>query len=458
MAIITRENISLLNDKLTVTINKNDYYPTFEKAINKYSKSASISGFRKGMVPAGIIKKMYGTSIMTEEVVKAVEKEIHQYLTNEKLSIFAQPLPVESDVDLINVNNPADYTFHFELGLKPIVEVGDILKAANFTRYAVEVTDTVIDEDIAHMQERFGEAVPEEIASTEKHLLNIQLEETDAEGNSIPNGVTEKYTLEIADFNEDVRNQFIGKKKGDELIIDPTKYLDLAKMSSIAKALNINLANETAPVKYFKLTINEVTLHQKAVINESLFAQVFPNQNITTEADFRNKIKEDIQTYWNNQCSKKLHDELYHYLIENTPINLPETFLKRWLQKGNGKEKTPEQAEEAFPLLATQLKWTLISEKLVDTNNLQVSIDEVRNHITQQIIAYYKSMGLSLHTEESWLTGYVNKLMQDKERVESTYRQLLDIKLFETLEHQIKTTDQSITQKEFEKMTSEHKH
>lgn len=458
MATITRENISLLNDKLTVTVSKNDYYPTFEKALNKYSKSANISGFRKGMVPAGLIKKMYGASIMTEEVIKTVEKEVQQYLTHEKLDIFAQPLPIESNLDRIDINNPSDYAFHFELGLKPDFEVNDILKTANLTHYVVEVTDMMIDEDIARIQERFGEIISEEIASTEKHILNMQFEETDVDGNSIPNGVIEKYTLEIKDFNEDVQNQFIGKKKGDQVIIDPKKYMDLSKMTTIAKELNIKLTDEATPIKYFKLTINEITLHQKAVINEALFTKVYPNETITTEAEFRNKIKEEIQTYWNSQCSKKLHDELYHYLIDNTPVALPETFLKRWLQQNGDKEKTPEQAEEAFPSFATQLKWTLISEKLVSANNIEVNIDEVRNHIMQQIASYYRSMGLDLGTQESWLTGYIDKLMKDRERVEAAYQQLLDIKLFETLSRQINTTEQSITEKDFEKIISEHKH
>lgn len=458
MATITRENISLLNDKLTVTVNKNDYYPTFEKALNKYSKSANISGFRKGMVPAGVIKKMYGASIMTEEVIKAVEKEVQQYLTHEKLDIFAQPLPIESDLNHIDINNPTDYAFHFELGLKPDFEVNNVLKAVNLTRYVVEVTDTMIDEDIANIQERFGENITEEIASTEKHILDMQFEETDVDGNSISNGVIEEYTLAIKDFNEDVQNQFVGKKRGDQIIIDPKKHIDLNKMTTIAKELNINLVDETAPIKYFKLTINEITLHQKATINEALFNKIYPNENITTEAEFRNKIKEEIQTYWNSQCSKKLYDELYHYLIDNTPITLPEKFLKRWLQQSKGKEKTPEQAEEAFPSFATQLKWTLISEKLISANNIEVNMDEVRNHIAQQIVSYYKSFGLDSGTQESWLTGYIDKLMKDRERVEAAYHQLLDIKLFETLGQQINTTEQSITQKDFEKIISEHKH
>src|SRR5919112_4442673 len=97
MATVSRENIGLLNDKLTVKLSKDDYLPAFEQAIKKYAKTANIPGFRKGMVPSGMIKKMYGTSVFTDEVLRTVEKELNNYMQQEKLDIFAQPLPLESD-------------------------------------------------------------------------------------------------------------------------------------------------------------------------------------------------------------------------------------------------------------------------------------------------------------------------------------------------------------------------
>src|SRR5438874_13512962 len=98
MAEVIRENLGLLHDKLTVTLNKEDYYPSFEKSIREYSKKANIPGFRKGMVPTGMVKKMYGPSIYYDEVIKVVEKELGKYLNAEKPDIFAQPLPLESDM------------------------------------------------------------------------------------------------------------------------------------------------------------------------------------------------------------------------------------------------------------------------------------------------------------------------------------------------------------------------
>src|ERR1035437_4299386 len=123
MANVTKENIGNLHDKLTVKVSKEDYYPSFEKAIKDYSKKANIPGFRKGMVPTGMVKKMYGASVFYDEVIKEVEKEIKKYLAHEKPDFFAQPLPMSSDLRNLDMNNPADYEFPFEIGLKPQIDV-----------------------------------------------------------------------------------------------------------------------------------------------------------------------------------------------------------------------------------------------------------------------------------------------------------------------------------------------
>src|SRR5215207_304045 len=144
MATVTKENIGLLHEKLTVKLEKTDYLPSFEKALKEYGKKANMPGFRKGMVPAGLIKKMYGPSLFTDEVLRSVDRELINYLQNDKAEIFAQPLPLESDFKQLDVNNPLDYTFHFEIGMKPDFQLPD-LAAANTTRYVVNITDEMID-------------------------------------------------------------------------------------------------------------------------------------------------------------------------------------------------------------------------------------------------------------------------------------------------------------------------
>ena len=172
MATVTRENIGILHDKLTVKVSKDDYLPTFDKKLKEYSKTANIPGFRKGMVPPGMIKKMYGPSIFSDEILKSVEKELYTWLNAEKPEIFGQPLPLSTDLRDINMNAPADYEFGFEIGLKPDYTLADIAKA-KVTLHKVAATDAMVDEEIGRMQIKGGKMTEPETVDNDENVLNI---------------------------------------------------------------------------------------------------------------------------------------------------------------------------------------------------------------------------------------------------------------------------------------------
>ena len=158
MGTVTRENIGLLNDKITVKIEKSDYLPSFEKSLKEYGKKANIPGFRKGMVPTSLIKKMYGNSVFTDEVLKSVEKKLTDYVSAEQLEIFAQPLPLpENDASQINMTQPQDYSFAFEVGLKPAFSLPEF-SALTPTRYQIVITDEMLNEEIERLRQKNGTA------------------------------------------------------------------------------------------------------------------------------------------------------------------------------------------------------------------------------------------------------------------------------------------------------------
>ena len=122
-----------LSGIISIEVEKKDYEQNVHDVLKRYSKTANIPGFRKGMVPAGLVKKMYGQSVFTDEVLKTVEQELNSYLQAEQLDIFAQPVPLDSELRNMDVNNPESYTFAFEIGLKPAVDID--LKKVKVTRY-----------------------------------------------------------------------------------------------------------------------------------------------------------------------------------------------------------------------------------------------------------------------------------------------------------------------------------
>ena len=469
MATVTKENIGLLHEKLTVKLEKTDYLPSFEKALKEYSKKANIPGFRKGMVPAGLIKKMYGTSLFTDEVLKMVDRELIGYLQNDKLDIFAQPLPVESDFKQLDVNNPADYTFEFEVGMKPDFTLPELAKAKTI-RYVVTITDEMIDNEIDRLQNRYGNMKDEETVTTEDNVLNVTFMEADVDGNEAEGGAKKDNSILVKYFAESYRKNWMGKKAGDIEIVQLRNAFDEKEREWITGDLGLKKEDTTTADKYFKIEITKVGLLEKRELNEEFFKQLYPNQEaaqedaagvVKTEADFRNKVKDEIQNHWNGQANNQIHDQVFHQLVDHTDIKFPEGFLKKWIKTQNesGKDqepKTDEEVEKEFPTFISQLKWTLISDKIVQDNAIVVNPDEIRAFAKQQLFSYMG--GANLSEDQPWVTDYVEKMMKDKKYVEDAYNRIQTQKIFEWSAKQVKPADKDISAEEFTKMVETHKH
>jgi len=453
MATVSRENIGKLTDKLTVTLAKEDYMPGFEQSIKKYAKTANIPGFRKGMVPASMIRKMHGTGVFTEEVLRTVEKELNKYMQEEKLDIFAQPLPLESDARQLDMNNPADYAFAFEIGLKPAIEID--VKNITVTRHKVDVTNAMIDEEVERLKARHGKLTDSEEVTTEENELNVTFTESDAEGNKIEGGINKGNSVLVKYFAESFRPLLMGKKKDDSLVLQLKNAFEEKEREWITSDLGIAVNEEGSADKYFKMTITKVGLVEKPEMNEEFFSQAFPGKNIVNEDDFRNAVKENIQANLDAQTRNQLHDQIYHQLIDHTPLEFPEDFLKRWIQQGQEQPKTAEEAEKEYPTFANSLKWTLITTQL--TNQYEINIDpaEIKDFAKQQIIGYMGGQNLE---EAPWLDSYAESMLKDKKFIENTYYQLQTTKLFNILEQQVNVIEDVVTVDELAAMQHHHSH
>lgn len=455
MATVVRENIGLLHDKLTVTVTKDDYFPSFDKKLKEYSKTANIPGFRKGMVPAGMVKKMYGNSIFTDEVIKTVEKELYNYLNTEKPDIFAQPLPLTSDLAKMDVNNPGDYEFGFEMGLKPAYTIADINKA-KVTLHKVAATDTMVDEEITRMQIKGGKMTEPETVDNEENVLNILFTESDKDGNAVEGGASKENSVIVKYLTAATQKKFMGKKVGDVVTVQLSKAFEEDKLAAIVQDLGFEADDKEAGKKYFNLSVVKVGLVEKRELNEEFFKEIYPAKDIKTVEELKAAIKEEIQQYWEAQSRNQLQDQLYHYLIDETPMEFPAEFLKRWLQTGGEKPKTAEEAEAEFPSFSNQLKWTLISDKLIQDNKLQVTNEELRESMKNEIMRYFGTMNLGEDT--SWIESYIDRMMKDEKQVDSSYRRLITDKLFTWVEGQVKPTEKEVTGEQLNEMMHNHHH
>jgi trigger factor len=462
MATVTKENIGLLHEKLTVKLEKKDYLPPFEKALKDYSKRANIPGFRKGMVPAGLIKKMYGPSLFTDEVLRSVDRELISYLQHDKLDIFAQPLPLETDIRQLDVNNPDDYTFHFEVGMKPEFSLPRLAEA-DITGYKVTITDDMINKEIARLQNRYGNMIDQSNITTEENVLNVLFTEVDESTHEHENAAKKENSLLVKYFNEEFRKVLMGKVVNDYVVVQLDKAFDEKELDFIMGDLGLDKNDAEAAKKHFRVQITKIGLLEKKELNEEFFNQLYPGQDVKSEADFRNKIKEEIEAYWKSQVRNQIHDQIYHKLLDNSEIKFPEGFLKKWLKTQNtsGAEsepaKTDEQVEREFPVFLSQLKWTLISEKIVKENGIEVQPDEIRDFAKQQLFGYMGGMGSNVENQP-WVNDYIDKMMKDHKYLEETYNRIQAQKVFEWAEQQVNPKEKEISADDFAKMVEEHQH
>lgn len=456
MSTVTRENIGLLNDKLTVTISKEDYYNGFEQNLKKYAKTANIPGFRKGMIPAGLIKKMHGQGVFTDEVLKNVEKSLNEYLQKEQLDIFAQPLPLENDSKALDMNNPKDYVFAFEIGLKPAIDID--AKNIKVTSYKIIITGEMIDQEVERLQVRNGKMTEPGEVTGDDNVLNVKFVESDRDGNAIEGGITKDNSVLVKYFTESFRKNLLGKKNDDSVVLQLKEAFDEKELDFILTDLGFEKDDKEAAEKYFKLIITKVGFVEKAELDEVFFIAVYPHKEIKTIDEFRAAVKEEIEGYYAAQSRNQIHDQIYHHLLDHTTIELPQTFLKRWLQTGGETPKTAEEAETEFPSFADQLKWTLISSKLIADNKLEVLPDDIRDSAKQQLFQYMGGQLSAMGDNQQWIDDYANRMMQDKKFVEDSYHRISTEKMFAALETQVTATEEPIGAEEFASKLHHHHH
>lgn len=456
MASVNRESIGNLHEKLTVTLEKTDYLPVFEKEVKSLSKRANIPGFRKGMVPAGMIKKMYGKELYTETVLKSAENELKNYLIDEKVDIFGQPLFLNDDESLpkMDMQQPEDYKFSFEIGLRPQVEI-NIPADAEATFYKVAVKPEDIEQRIESFQDQFGDLKEAEVVEGPDNVISVTISETDDEGKIKEDGFVDDTSLYVKVFTDDFQAQLQGKKKDDVLTGTLDKIIDPEKYPVIYERLKLDPKNAEEASSPVEVKITSVNTLDRAALDEEFFKKAFPSQEIKTEEEFREAVKADEQKYWDEAATNYL-DHTLHHILSEIPVSLPADFLKKML---NDPEKPePEEAiEERYPAFEQQMKWSLISEKIIEENDIKVELEELKEDIGNELRQYLSGANFP-DSNDGWMDDYINRMLQDQKATQQRAEKLLTKKVFEWARKAIPVNEKEVSQEEFSKIIEEHNH
>jgi trigger factor len=445
---ITRESIDDLNAVLRIQVEKADYDGNVEKVLRDYRKKANIKGFRPGMVPIGLIKKMYGKAVQIDEINKVVTDNIQKYLTDEKIEILGDPLPKIDENEKIDFETQESFTFSFDLGLAPAFET-KLSKKNKVTYYEIAADDKMKNDYLNNYTRRYGKFEKADI-SEEKDILKGKIEALDEKGNPVPDGILVDDTSLSIEIIKDkkIKKQFIGRAEKDSIDFDLRKAFP--NDNEIAGLLKKQKEEIVKAEGDFRFTINEISRFSPAELNQELFDRIYGENNIHSEEEFRNRINEEIIANLRNESEYKLSVDLKKLAIEKSEFQLPETFLKRWLLKVN--EKTTEElVEKEFNNFSRDLKWQLIRNKIARTNELKITEEELLKEAEKITRYQFSQYGLFYATDEQ-VENYAKETLKREEDAKRIADKILEEKVNLILKDIVKLENKSVSIEEFNKL------
>ena len=445
---ITRENIDDLNAILKVKIEKNDYEDKVDTVLKDYRKKANIKGFRPGMVPIGLIRKMYGKAVQIDEINKIVTENIQKYLTDEKIEILGDPLPKRDEQEKIDFDTQEEFTFSFELGLAPVVDL-KISKKNKVTLYEIKVDEKMKNDYAGNYTRRFGEFRKSDV-SEDKDILKGKIEAIDDNGDPVPEGISAESTTLSIDIIKDkkIKKGFIGKKENDTIDFDIKKaFPNDNEIAGLLKKKKDEIENIKGS---FRFTISEITRFHPAEIGTDLFNRIYGEGVVSTEEEFMNKIEEEITASLKRESEFKLMQDIKKLAIEKTDFNLPEEFLKKWLLKVNEKT-TQEQIDKEFDTFRQDLKWQLIRNKVAKENGVKITEEELQKEAENVTRYQFQQYGLFYASEEQ-ISSYAKETLKREDDAKRIADKILEDKVIGTMKEMVKIENKNVTADEFNKL------
>lgn len=429
------------NASIKIILNEADYQPNVEQKIKEYGKKANIKGFRPGKVPAAYIKKMYGKSILVEEINQLLTKSLNDYIRENDLQILGEPLPNQEKAEAIDWDHPKEFEFEYDLGLVDEFEL-KLDNKLKIDKYVIEVDKKVMKDTMDNLKQQYGET-----ESVDESAAEDTLEGTIISSDEM---LQEKVVLPLTDLNKKSQKKFTGLKKDDvvKFVINEIFESDDAK----SRFLGQQVSEDVQPDAEYAFKVTEIKRTKPAEVNQELFDKVFGKDAVKSEEEFDAKIKETISENYNRETENLLNRDLQNILVEKTKIDLPDEFLKKWLLLSNQGKITQEQIDKEYDLYTKDLRWNLIKNKIAEQNkdNLKVEHEDVINHtknlIKQQLGGMVEQMGDSL---DSFANNYLQG--EKGENYRKVFEELLNIKVMEHVKSQISINEKKVDLDGFKK-------
>ena len=450
---ISLNKVDAVNGILEIQLVKEDYQPNVDKAIKEYRKKAQIPGFRPGQAPLGMIQKMVGSNIKVDEINKLVGDAIYNYISENKLNILGEPLPnTEKQKKDIDFEKEENFDFYFDLGFSPEISL-NLSNEDHLDFYTINIDQEMLDNQLDSYGNNYGGYKDVEDGAKVTDMIKGTLVEL--ENGAVKEGATplEDAIIMISYVkNEEEQNKFVNAKVGDVITFNPGKAYD-GEEAELAALFKLPQGQEVGAIAAeYTFTLTSVSRYEKAAFDQELFDKVYGKDNVKTEEEFKEKVKESISAQLAPDSEYKFLLDASEYLLNKVgDIQFPTAFLKKWLLATNeGKKNTPEQLEDEYPKIESDLKFHLIKSKIAKDTDVKVENEDMQamaiDFARQQFIQY--GMG-SLPVE--MLKNYADSMLKDKNQVNNIYERAFEKKVIDQLKNMITIDQINISLDDFKK-------
>ena len=446
---VSLKNIDAVSGIVKLEIVKADYAEQVEKSLRNFRQKANVPGFRKGMVPMGMVKKMYGKHVLAEEVNKLVSENLFNYIRDNKLNILGEPMPNETEQQPINFDTQEDFEFCFDVALAPEIKI-ELSKNDKLPYYQVAIDEEMMNQQVDAYTANFG-AYDQVEEVEEKDMVKGTVAELE-NGYPKEGGIVVEDAVLMPSYMKDEaeKAKFIGAKTNSVIVFNPNKAYEGTE-AEIASFLKVDKEAVAGITGDFSFEISEITRHKKAELNQELFDKVFGEGVVTSEEEFKNKIKEALAEQFVPQSDFKFLLDAREVLVQKAgELQFADGLLKRWLLAANEKN-TPEKLDEEYPQIIEDLKYQLIKENLVKGNNLKVEDADIESFAKRVAKAQFAQYGM-LSVPEEVLANYAKDMLKNKQTLQNIIDRAVEEKLAAWLKEQVELDVKEVSAEEFNKL------
>ena len=296
---------------------------------------------------------------------------------------MGEPLAVENEENKIDFERTKILPFH---SISPfrLVELS-FTQEDKLTYYHITLDEETLQDQMNAYLNNYGtyEAVDE--PALEDDLLKGTLVELE-NGQPKENGMVIENAIIMPLYvkDEETRNQLIGAKVGDKIVLNPKKAYDNneAEVASLLQTTKDKIQEIDSD---FSFEIKEITRYTKPEMNQEFFDKILGEGAAASEEEFKSKIHELLNTQFISYSEYLFMRDLRNLILEKMKdVEFPEGFLKRWIRESN-KEATDENIEKDFPRILDDLKFSLAKDKIIKNQHIEIEEEDIKRWPTKRL-------------------------------------------------------------------------